>query len=233
MKKMFMNTGVLLSIISFCTLTSCLAQDVSNIRSYEEDGKIIILYDLLSQSETKLFFIKLSFSDDDGKTFTLIPSGIDGDANTLVKKGFNHVVTWAYPTELTKNSKEYVFKVEAVLVKKETALSKSAKSGIGVQVIDVARSGADVHIIISLSNERTELQIATVSVNNVVAIDNKDKIYREVSGDIAKPFTLEDQKKYAVVFIKNIDPQIKQFTQLEFNASGIIAKYTNVAIREN
>lgn len=227
-----MNKAVLVLILLCFTLTCSLCQDVSNIRSYEEDGKMVILYDLLSQSDTKTFFIRVFSSDDGGKSFTPLSSGIDGDANTIVKRGFDRVITWGYPSEITKSEKEYVFKIAAVLIKKETALTKTEKSGIGVQVIDVARAGSDVHIIIALSNQRTEVQSATVSVNNLFTVDN-NKSYKEVTGDISKLFVVEDQKKYAVIVIKNVDPQTKVFTQLEFNASGISAKYTNVAVREN
>ena len=113
-----MNKAIFILILTFLTLTCSLGQDVSNVRSYEEDGKMVILYDLLSQTDTKLFFIKLSSSDDGGKSFAPITSGIDGDANTLVGNGFNHVIIWGYSNEIASQEKDFIFKVEAFLLNK-------------------------------------------------------------------------------------------------------------------
>lgn len=141
------------------------AQSVSNVRAFNEDGTIMVVYDLFTAKNEKEFFIKLYYSTDKGKTYNEATSAT-GDVNGNVKAGSDLTVTWK-PTNTATN--DLVFKVEA--------LPKFVK----------ASSKASVENLALMSAKRREGNIIELSF--VITNDNPASIDFNVS-----QFMIKDNK---------------------------------------
>ncbi len=86
--KLFLFTGAWLGF--FFTH----GQSISNVRTFQEDDKIVIYYDILSLNPNKTLFITAEKSTDGGKTFGTRLTEATGDINKNVKVGSQKQIVW-------------------------------------------------------------------------------------------------------------------------------------------
>src|SRR6267142_7181892 len=107
----------LVSVVSGLLLfPSLFAQDIQNVNAFQENGKAVIVYDLLSVDPSKEFYVKIFCSNDGGKTFGTMLSKVSGDVNTMVKAGQNRMAVWDVLKESSTAKGDFVFKVDAISV---------------------------------------------------------------------------------------------------------------------
>jgi len=117
----FIKFFTIVLLIKFgCLISPSFSQqlEVKNV-SFESNGKIVqIKYDLLGNYDKK-HKVSLYLSNDNGKTFSILPKFIQGDIGKNIKPGKNKQITWHmykdFPSGLTGD--EYVFAVDAELQK--------------------------------------------------------------------------------------------------------------------
>jgi hypothetical protein len=217
---------VLLAIIT----SGAAAQKISNVQVFQEDNKAVIMYDLLSMDSNKEFYVKLYCSTDEGKTFGPALTFLSGDANSIVNPGQGRKIIWDVLKESTTAAGNFVFRVDATSVGAKGVLpSVDDNKGTTLQFLDVARAGKDVSLVMALTNKSAAS--VQVILANFLIVDDHDKIYREFAGDVNKPISVASgEKKTIIATIKNVNPEAKAFSQLDFNASSVIVRLKNIPI---
>jgi hypothetical protein len=201
-------------------------QDISNIRSFEEDGKTVIIYDLLSINPGKQFYVKLFRSEDGGKLFKPYGIGTSGEVNTITKPGYNKIGI----VEIA-NASLASWRLDAVAV--GVAQHTITSRGVTVQILDVTKSASEVTFSVSILN-KNDAQNTTANqfiITSFLIIDDTNKAYREASGDTNKMLTVPlNEQKVFLVTLKDVGANVKSFSQVDFIASSVTAKFTNVKI---
>jgi len=217
----------LVSVVSgFLLFPSLFAQDIQNVNAFQENGKAVIVYDLLSVDASKEFYVKIFCSSDGGKSFGTMLTKVSGDDNTMVKAGRNKMAVWDVLNESSSAKGEFVFKVDAISVGPNGVLPSITDRGITVQFLDIAKSGNDVSIVVSFLNKNAEA--ATVICANFLIIDDNDKICRDVVGANKIIQLNQGEKKTSSFIVKNVSPTSKGFSQFEFNASAVVVRLKNL-----
>jgi len=110
---MKINTfSTILAIIS--SSLSIFAQEISNVKSFQEGNSIIISYDITSNSADDLFFISLHYSVNRGSSFIHIFENLTGDIGE-VKTGLNKRIKWdALKFQDPFIGKDIIFQIEAI-----------------------------------------------------------------------------------------------------------------------
>lgn len=91
---------------------SIFSQSVSNIQVLQEEEKLIIKYDILSNKLDETYKINVQISTDGGNTYTIIPKFAKGNIGIGINPGFNKEITWEPLKEgIELNGTNYVVKV--------------------------------------------------------------------------------------------------------------------------
>ncbi len=196
------------------------AQDIANVRTFQEDGKAVIMYDLLSMDPAKEFYVKIFSSSDGGKTFNSLLTKATGDVNTMVKAGNNRMAIWDVMKETNLAKGDFVFRVDALTIGPSGALPSWEDRGVFVQFLDVAKTGNDVAVVFSLRNKSS---VSTQFIlSNFTVVDDQQRFCSTITGDIGQLFTIPVKDSHIFTFIvKEVSPTAKSFTQMKFNASVI------------
>jgi hypothetical protein len=212
-----------------CAAHVAIAQDVSNVRAFQENGKAVVVYDLLSTDPTKEFYVKLFCSLDGGKTFGSMLSQVTGDANTMVKAGMGKMASWDVLKESSSAKGDFVFRVDALSVGPNGVLPSVEERGVKVQFLDISRTNADVTLMLSITNKNPGNSQFLVA--NFLVVDDQDKICRDIVGDVGKLVVIPvNEKRIISITVKNVSPNAKAFSQFEFNTSGVGVKQKNLPI---
>ena len=204
------------------------AQDISNIRAFQEGNKAVIVYDLLSTDPNKEFYVKIFPSTDGGKTYGSMLNFVTGDANGIVKAGMGKMAVWDVMKESSSAKGEFVFRIDASSIGANGALPTHEGNNVKIQFLDVARTGNDVLIKAQLTNQNPT--ITTLIFANFLVVDDNDRICRDFSGDINKVVSIGlNEKKVVSFLVKNVDPSAKAFSQFDFSCSAFSLKLKNLA----
>jgi hypothetical protein len=143
--------------ISFTLSTSTEGQSISNVQSFQEDGKAVIVYDLLSTDPSKEFYVKLFCSTDGGSAYRPILTQVTGDVNNIVKTGNGKMAIWDVQKEANSTKDEFIFRLDALSVGPNGVLPSYMERGVVVQIMDVMRSGKDVSLLVVVTNRNSSL----------------------------------------------------------------------------
>jgi hypothetical protein len=210
-------------------LNSVLAQDISNVRAFQEDGKAVIVYDLLSVDPAKEFYVKIFSSSDGGKTYNTLLTKATGDVNTMVKAGPNRMAVWDVMKETSLAKGDFVFRVDALSIGPNGVLPAWEDRGIAVQFLDVTKTGSDVAVVFSLNNKSSAATQFILA--NFTVVDDQQRFCSEITGDVGQLISIPLKTSKIMTFIvKNVSPNAKAFTQLKFNATAITVDLKNLPI---
>ncbi len=153
-------------------MTSAVAQSVSNVRAFNEDGTIIVVYDLFTAKNDKEFYVKLLYSSDNGQTYSEV-TGASGDVNKNLKADVNLTATWK-PVGI--QAANLLFKVEALpkVIKPNSKGTDDNLEILGAKRIDANR----IEIYFVITNQNSEPLDFTV--NQFMITDEGGKDYRKV-----------------------------------------------------
>ncbi len=207
-------------------LSSLNAQDIQNVNAFQENGKAVIVYDLLSMDPSKEFYVKIFCSNDGGKTFGTMLTKVTGDANAMVKAGQNKIAVWDVLQESSTAKGDFIFRVDAISVGPNGVLPSITERGLTAQFLDITKAGDDVSIVIAFTNKNPD-PIQLICANFLV-VDDHDKICRDVIGANKLIPVGSGEKKTASFIVKNVSATAKGFSQLEFSASLISVRLKNV-----
>ena len=157
-------------------------QTVTNVRAFEENEKILVVYDLFS-AEEKQFFIRLMSSIDNGKSYKQI-NNIVGDVNKLVKSGADRSISFSLEKDTVRRN--YVFKVLAFPDKRITTF-ESMNTGIKVRLLNVVRDGKNLNFNVRINCN--EIRLAELMLSNFTGKDLAGNVCTEwivLEGNIKK-----------------------------------------------
>jgi hypothetical protein len=213
-------------------LIKAFPQSVSNVRAFEEDGTVLIVYDLFTTKSEKEFYINLYASKDGGNIFNPIYNS-KGDANRNVKSGADRTITWK-PENI--QAKGLIFKVEAepkkIEVESSTEKLTSGQAG-EIPLMKIERKNNSVELTFSLLNKRQNGD--TFIATNFFIVDNADKIYKKgiISTNGHEGNVIIVGKGSTIQFkltINDVPETVTGFQKIEFNVSEIQVKFTGVKI---
>lgn len=209
------------------------SQGIANIRTFQEDKKAIVVYDLLSIDPSKEFYVKLFASADGGKTFGPMLSKVSGDANTIVKPGMGKTAVWDVLKEWDKAKDDFVFRVDAISIGPNGSLPTVDDKSGQIQFLDISRTANnDVVIMFTILNKNPESSQFICA--NFLVVDDQDRLCRDFGGDASKLVNVPlNTKKVVTVTVKNINPDVKSFTQFDFNVSSMRVRLKDLAILSN
>ncbi len=110
--KRFSFFFVLLFTILYVMPDVVHAQEIKNVRFYQDSNKIIITYDLISKDIRGLFDVTAYYTIDNGKTFIPLRS-TTGDIGKDIKKGENKKIIWNVLDDIDGIISEIQFKIVA------------------------------------------------------------------------------------------------------------------------
>jgi hypothetical protein len=204
-------------------------QDISNVRTFQENDKAVIVYDLLSTDPNREFYVKVYCSMDGGKTFGPMLTQVSGDANGIVKAGMNKMAIWDVLKESSMSKGDFVFRLDASSIGANGVLPKYDENQVTLQFIDIARTGNDVVLKALLTNRNPNLSQFIFA--NFLVVDDTDRICREFSGDVSKLVVVAlNEKKMITFVVKNVNQAAKSFSQFDFSGSGLAVRLKNIPI---
>ncbi len=132
--------------------------------------------------------------------------------------------------EWDKAKDDFVFRVDAISIGPNGSLPTIDNKVCQIQFLDVSRTANnDVIIMFSLENKNPEANQFICA--NFLVVDDQDKLCREFSG-AANQLTIVpyNQKKVLSVVVNNVNPEVKGFTQFDFNVSNTPVRLKNLQI---
>jgi hypothetical protein len=216
---------ITLAIVGFLSIQS-FGQCVLNVRAFEEDGTVMVLYDLFTTKTEKEFYITLKYSRDGGKVFTPIPDA-KGDANKNVKVGTERSIVWR-PSSITEAP--VVFKVEAE--SKQVEVSVSHTSG-KIILSNALRVNADVEFTFSFRSTRHASNMFVAA--NFQLVDDKGQSYQSatVTQDNRTGAAIICEPELTTQFkvrIHDVPQNVSRFSRVEFTLSEIPVKLSDIKI---
>lgn len=225
-----MKKNLYLLSVLFCN--SIYAQEVSNIVAFQESGKAVIKYDLLSMDVNKEFLVKIFSSMDGGKTYGGALTQISGDANKLVKSGPNRMAVWDILKEAPSAKGEFTFRIDALSVGANGALPTINEKDISVQFLDLSKTGTNGNITFVVTNKSQNP--FTLILANIQVVDDQDKIVRDIAGDVGRAYAIPPgEKRTANLIMNGISPNAKGLSQLDFNAGFLSIHLKNLSFTTN
>ncbi len=226
---------VLIFLAFYFSSFKILSQSVSNVRAFEEDGTVMIVYDLFTTKPEKEFYVSLYASKDNGNTFKAVYEA-KGDVDKNVKTGTERTITWE---PASGHVVSLVFKVEAQAKReKETSMALIIKnfnhSSGNLELLSVERERTTIEFIFSFINNRKKGE-DTFAAANFFLLDDKEKVHREaemeINGHEGNAFNVKSgQAQILKLRIKDIPENVISFSKVEFNLSEIAVKFADVKI---
>ncbi|HPG38814.1 MAG TPA: hypothetical protein PLP19_13940 [bacterium] len=160
------NTPLFIAIFLLIILiNSIFAQEVQvkNVSFVQQNDVIIISYDLIGNFN-KNFSVSLSLSNDNGRTYRIVPKSVHGDIGKNVTPGLQKRIIWSFMQDFPGGLQgdEFVFAVEAEL---RNNSSKLPFYLLGVGAIGAA--GAAVYFITN-GDEKSETPSTHGSINMII-----------------------------------------------------------------
>ncbi len=162
------------------------AQTVRNVKATQEGQKIAIAYELVCTQPTE---INLFLSEDNGKTWSALKTGVSGDVGSKITQG-NKVIYWDVlqsKEKLVGNA--FVFKVK---VKEDTKEIKSVKIGNQVWMaenlnVDYYRNGDPIPTGLSAYQWGK-------TTDGALAVYNDDPINEKIYGKLYNWYAVNDPR---------------------------------------
>jgi hypothetical protein len=231
-----MRTSVF-SLVCFLAAITGFAQSVMNVRAFEEDGNVMIIYDLYTTKPQSQFYVTLKMSKDGGKIYTPIFETA-GDANKNVKVGSEHSIVW-HPVQMPTDS--MIFKVEAGPRRSDEQMAnpnadKFFQHAAGtVKIVKVARLNSDIEFTFTLRNLRDKNNIFIAANFNI--LDDKNQRYTKVivsqNEKAANVISCEPDSNISFkITVSGVPANVKVFNTVAFSLSEIPVKFDNVIIEQ-
>ncbi len=232
-----------MKIISFFLLLSLFiptpvtSQIISNVRAFSEENKVLIVYDLFTSKEEKEFYVTLSSSTDNGKTYSIILNKVSGDVLRNVSVGSEKKIVYLPETPLEGT----VFKVEGMPIAAKKLVAAKIRYPIfeypagKIELLKVSCDNSlNLELLFKFENNRVDPQFIFA---NFLMLDDHDVVYRKYM--LENEYMLENGNLFTVnkgktIFIKIVVPNLSEkavsIQKLEFNLSEIFVKIHNIRI---
>ena len=114
--------SILLGLVAMTTL----AQSIQNVKATPQDGKVIVLYDLIGGKPEQKYTIDLFASHNN---FSAPLTEVSGDVGKNITPGTGKKIIWDAALELTTYKGDITFKVKGEAITLPFAFKKPAKGG--------------------------------------------------------------------------------------------------------
>ncbi|MBS1950522.1 MAG: hypothetical protein OJF59_000711 [Cytophagales bacterium] len=194
------------------------AQIVTNVRAFDENGTVIVLYDLFTNKQlSREFYIRLFVSSDDGKTYSQILDA-DGDVDKYIKAGSNKQINWP-----GKNMEGKGMSFKVVVAQSFILSDKS-----NFEMISLTRQGNDILMVFEIDSQ---------SDRNFLAVNFILTNLKNESNKIAtiKNNVLEGSKNKRTrhqIILKNVPPEFDSLASIEFTLSENHLVFYNINIEK-
>lgn len=226
----------ILFILNMCWCSISFAQSVVNVRAFEEDGIVMVIYDLYTTKSEKEFYVTLK-SSRNGTVFTPIYDA-SGDANKNVRVGSDHFILWS-PKQSPGDS--LVFKVEATPKKSYEQLNnlnelKEFHHSSGDIILTRAqRINNTIELFFTFKSSRDKGNIFITA--NLTAVDENNKSFHEMvvmQGNSTGPAISCDPMKTVLfkIQIPNVPENTGRLDTVTFSLSEITATFQNIKIEQ-
>ncbi len=233
--KLFLFTGAWLGF--FFTH----GQGITNVRTFQEDDKIVIYYDILSLNPNKTLFITAEKSTDGGKTFGTRLTEATGDINKNVKVGSQKQIVWDAKKEgFISNS--FVFRINGFdLVQdqdfKSLTIQIADLNKIEFRLNSVIRQ-LDAIEVFALIENISDTRPTQIALQGIKFTDNLGKVYTDFSTVHANFSNVQDriitlgkgERKQFNFSLKNVSLDAIYFSEVQMTVSGSLYVLKNVVI---
>jgi len=214
-----MRTLILLFIIT--TSLESKSQIVTNLRAFDQGGKVLVIYDLFNVEQSGSYIVKLWASNDGGKSY-FQPDSIKGDVD-LVKVGPNRSILVSQKKTFVNGSKT-LFKVEAL--PQQPVINRYGDEEKLVQLFTPLKSDMQIKFSFILTNRTRQKQ--TYIIANFNATDEKGVVYKVSKGTA---YALEpSESKVISTEIQNVEG-VSMFTKVAFNVSSTLVEFFDVKLK--
>lgn len=224
------KSGILTSMLFIIGIAT--AQTVTNLRAFEENGTVLLLYDLHTVGNEKQFYVTAKFSNDKGRTFNLVPSQlINGDVNQLVKLGADRLVKISYPSNAKPNLSELLFKVEAEkVISPEGGGSKKEyyDDEVTVTLLNSKVVQQTVQFTFLLKNRTDKAKVFIIA--NFVAVDQNNREYRDYKLEAGTAFEVRATSSTPFSLDLKGATNTQIFSKIQFNVSSNLVTFKDVAV---
>jgi hypothetical protein len=212
-----MRRLILLFIIT--TSLESKSQIVTNLRAFDQGGKILVIYDLFNVEQSGSYLVKLWASNDGGKSYFRLDS-VKGDVDNLVKVGSNRSILVSQK-KIFLNGSKTLFKVEALPV-----INRYGDEEKLVQLHAPLKSDMRIKFGFILTNRTRQKQ--TYIIANFNATDEKGVVYKVSKGTA---YALEPSESRVVsIEIQNVEG-VSMFTKVAFNVSSTLVEFFDVKLK--
>lgn len=204
------------------------AQIISNVRAFSEEGKILIVYDLFTIKNEKEFYITLSSSTDNGKTYSKIYDKVSGDVFKYIEVGNKKRIIYSPEKPLEGT----VFKVEGRPTSTKISYPIFEHPSGKLELIRVSwDSSLNLELLFKFENNRLENDRVQFILANFLMLDNQDVVYRKIILEKGNLFSAEKEKSIVIrIMVPNVSEKAKVIQKLEFNLSEIVVRMNNITI---
>lgn len=216
-----MSKSVLVILVSFVFVNSICCQTVTNMRAFEENGKVLVVYDLFS-AEEKQFFIRLMSSIDNGISYKLVDNAA-GDANKFVKWGSGRAISFSLEREKNTLPESYLFKVLAF---PEKSITNYVNNMMKVTLISVERVEKIINFNFRIKSARSILTLIIannfgkdLTGKNLTKWSMPEGNVKKIYPDIETNFT-----------IQLMNEEYNDFEKIGFYVAGEIITFKGVSV---
>jgi hypothetical protein len=204
------------------------AQEIVNVRAFQQGQTIGVSYDLLATDNTA-FLIKLLVSQDGGATYIPVHNDLSGDVNKLVSRGIGKLIIWDYQKQQDVKGDNLLFKILAKPLDsdKNDGTRKIEDKSLVVKLRSVSRLKND--IVLTLTYYNKTLNLISTFHGNFVAEGDDGRTYSKVGQDISKLIELKSRAEVDVVIvIEEVNPEVGKFRNVRFNFGTTGILFTDV-----
>ena len=195
-----MTRAYLIGLLYALPILRLSAQGVNNVRAEQFGAEAVIQYDLGGSGE---YYVSLSYSTDNGVTFSDQLNKVSGDVGNDVKSGINKRIVWYAENEIETLRGPVIFKVSADLkvVMGEPAFITWGEVGVTkVERLSPERIKIDFYF-----KSHMEKQIVIYAKDEPSMIVDGDSPLTPESGSFgAKNYGLNSRGSYGVQSIKDV-----------------------------
>jgi formylglycine-generating enzyme len=111
------STILLISLIFLLRPASATSQSIQNIEVFQFEDTIKVKYDIYGGRDQDVFFVEIELSTDAGRTFTIFPKNLRGDAGHGISRGINKFIVWEPLKEkIELEGENHIFKIKGMLL---------------------------------------------------------------------------------------------------------------------
>lgn len=110
-------TILMIFCLALLTVIDAIPQSFQNIAIFQVEDTIKVKYDVYGGRDQDVFFVEIELSIDAGRTFTIFPKNLRGDAGYGITRGINKFIVWEpLKDKIELEGENFIFKIKGMLL---------------------------------------------------------------------------------------------------------------------